>query len=69
MLERDGWRNVRNGWNECGGRCRHNMAAGWTGRLRGMQDGGVRKNATAWTFKRTLERGWTLERENERGKS
>ena len=32
------------------------MAAGWTGRLRGMQDGGVRKNATAWTFKRTLER-------------
>ena len=44
------------GWNECGGRCRHNMAAGWTGRLRGMQDGGVRKNATAWTFKRTLER-------------
>ena len=31
--------------------------------------GGVRKNATAWTFKRTLERGWTLERENERGKS
>lgn len=36
---------------------------------RGMQDGGVRKNATAWTFKRTLERGWTLERENERSKS
>ena len=26
-------------------------------------------NAIAWTFKRTLERGWTLERENERGKS
>ena len=28
------------GWNECGGRCRHNMTAGRTGRLRGMQDGG-----------------------------
>ncbi|MBE6264671.1 MAG: hypothetical protein E7104_12115 [Prevotella sp.] len=39
-LERDGCWSVRNGWNECGGRCRHNMTAGWTGRLREMQDGG-----------------------------
>jgi hypothetical protein len=49
--------SVRNGWNECGGRCRHNMTAGWTGRQeRNAGGGGVRKNATAWTFKRTLER-------------
>ena len=34
-----------------------------------VMDAGAGVNARAWTFKRMLERGWTLEGENERGKS